>query len=94
MEEQIKRLTLQDGLQVGIKKLNSILSEVALLGLTDPNLLEQELLERVKANGNYVPPSAEDEYAASLLREYRSKYGETEEVREKSRVKPHKHTKG
>ena len=94
MEEQIKRLTLPDGLQVGIKKLNSVLSEVALLGLTDPKALMRELLERVKANGNYVPPSAEDEYAVSLLRVYQSKYGETEEVREKNRIKPHKHSKG
>ncbi len=96
MEEQIKKITLADGLQVGIKNLNIILSEVADLKLTDLQTLKQELLKRVKANHNYVPPSAKDEYTAALIRQYLRKYGETEEIRNRNRdtVEPHKHTKG
>ena len=96
MEEQIKKIALSDGLQVGIKKLNHILSEVAYLKLTDHQDLKQELLDRVRNNGNYVPPSAEDEYTAALMRQYLRKYGETEEIRNRNRdiVEPHKHTKG
>jgi hypothetical protein len=95
MEEQLKKMTLSDGLQVGIKNLDNTLREVAQLKLSDPQLLAQELLKRVQACGNYVPSSAEDEYAASLLREYLWKYGETEEIRDRNKVEPqHKHTKG
>ena len=96
MAEQIKKVTLSDGLQVGIKNLDSILSEIAQLKLGDSQLLSRELLERVKAGGTYVPSSAEGEYAAALMREYLKKYGETEEIRNRNRdiVEPHKHTKG
>ncbi|MFC1978452.1 hypothetical protein ACFLVP_00495 [Chloroflexota bacterium] len=91
---KIKKLTLLDGLQVGVKNLDNILSEVADLKLTDPQTLKQELLERVKACGSYVPASAEEEYSAGLLREYQWKYGETEEIRDRNKIEPHKHTKG
>ena len=96
MEEQIKKINLPDGLQVGIKNLDSILNEVAQLKLNEPQLLAQELLVRVEACGTYVPPSAKDEYAAALIRKYLSKYGETEEIRDRNRNKPepHKHTPG
>jgi hypothetical protein len=96
MDEQIKKITLAGGLQVGIKNLRIILSEVAELKLTDNQDLKQQLLDRVKDNGNYVPPSAENEYTAALIRQYLQKYGETEEIRNKNRdiVEPHKHTKG
>lgn len=96
MEEQIKKVILSDGLQVGIKNLDNILKEVAQLTLTDNEALKQEILKRVKDCNNYVPPSAEDEYAASLLREYLKKYGKTEEIRDRNsiRIEPHKHTKG
>ena len=96
MEEQIKKITLPDGLQAGIKNLDNILKEVAQMKLSDSQLLAQELLKRVQACGNYVPPSAEDEYAASLTREYLSKHGETEEIRDRNSIRPetHKHTPG
>jgi len=96
MEEQIKKITLTDGLQIGIKNLNSILSEVANLKLTDHQVLKQQLLDRVKDNGNYVPPGAKDEYTSALIRQYMQKYGETEEIRNRNRdiVEPHKHSKG
>ena len=96
MAEQIKKVTLSDGLQVGIKNLDSILSEMAQLNPGDSQLLSRELLERVKAGGTYVPSGAEGEYAAALMREYLKKYGETEEIRNRNRdiVEPHKHTKG
>ena len=96
MPDQIKKITLSDGLQVGIKNLDSILSEVAQRQISDLQLLAQKLLKRVRACGTYVPSSAEDEYVAALLRQYLRKYGETEEIRDKNRdiVEPHKHTKG
>ena len=96
MDEQIRKITLAGGLQVGIKNLNVILSEVADLKLTDPQALKQELLDKVRNNGNYVPPSAKDEYTAALMRQYLRKYGETEEIRNRNRdiPEPHKHTKG
>jgi hypothetical protein len=96
MEEQLKKMALSDGLQVGIKNLDNTLREVAQLKLSGLQLLSQELLNRVKACGNYVPSSAEDEYAASLLREYLKKYGETEEIRDRNSIKieSHKHTSG
>jgi len=96
MEEQVKKITLSDGLQVGIKNLDSILSEVAQLILTDTEALKQELIKRVEACGTYVPPSAKDEYAAALIRQYLRKYGETEEIRDRNstRIERHKHTKG
>ncbi|MBT3362205.1 MAG: hypothetical protein HN929_02425 [Chloroflexi bacterium] len=96
MGEQIKKIKLPDGLQIGIKNLDNILSEVAQLNLIDSQILKQILLEKVGDNSNYVPPSAKDEYATSLLREYLKKYGETEEIRDrnKDRVESHKHTPG
>jgi len=89
----IKKLTLPDGLQVGIKNLDNIISEVADLQLTDLQALAQELLRKVKACGNYVPPSTENEYSAALMREYQRKYGETEEIRHRNKAESHKHTK-
>lgn len=96
MEEQVKKITLSGGLQVGIKNLDNILREVAELTLTNTEDIKQELLEKIKVCGNYVPPSAEDEYAASFTREYLKKYGETEEIRDRNSIKiePHKHTSG
>jgi hypothetical protein len=91
---KIRKLTLLDGLQVGIKNLDRILSEVADLKIIDPQALKQELLEKVKARDNYVPPSAENEYSAALLREYQRQYGETKEIRDRNKIEPHKHTKG
>lgn len=81
---------------MGIKNLDNILKEVALLRHSDLQLVAQELLNRIEACGNYVPASAKDDYVAALIRQYLRKYGETEEIRNKNMdiVEPHKHTKG
>ncbi len=76
----IKKLTLPDGLQVGIKNLDTILREFAELKLTDTQSLKNELLERVKTC-NYVPSGAEYEYSAALLREYQRKFWGTRSIK-------------
>ena len=65
-KEIIKKLTLPEGLRVGISNLDNILREVAGLKITDTNTIKAELLGRVKTY-NYVPSSAEYEYSAALL---------------------------
>lgn len=73
----VKKIRLEDGLQVGIKNLDAILKEVAGLNLTDTGALKTELLQRVKAC-NYVASGAEREYAAALLQAYQRKFGSGE----------------
>ena len=77
MEVQIKKITLADGLQIGIKNLSNILREVAHLKLSDVKTIKQELLKRVEKSKNHVPHAARREYAEALMREYRNKYEET-----------------
>jgi hypothetical protein len=59
------------GLTVGIAMLDEVIREVQTLDLPTEPGIRDELLKRVKLN-NYIPKSAEDAYAAALLREYRS----------------------
>jgi len=59
------------GLIVGIAMLDEVIREVQDLGLLSEPEIRGELLKRVNLS-NYVPKSAEDAYAAALLREYRS----------------------
>jgi ethanolamine utilization microcompartment shell protein EutL len=65
----VKKLTLPDGSQVGIKNLENILKEVADVKLTDDSAIKKELLQRVKIY-NYVAPGAETDYSKALLSEY------------------------
>lgn len=58
------------GVKVGIVGLEEALAEVMKLGLTDEARIKKELLVRVRAN-NYIPRSAEEEYAAALYELYR-----------------------
>ena len=83
----IKKLRLPDGLSVGIKNLDGVLSEVAGLGLTDINSLKEALLAGVKA-ANYIPSGAEREYASALLREYRRKFEGDEGAGSDARRRP------
>ena len=75
--KNIKKLSLPDGFWVGIKNLDNSIREVANLKLADAKAIKRELLKRVEAC-NYVAPSAEDEYAKALYREYQQKFGEFE----------------
>lgn len=82
----IRKLTLLDGLQVGIINLDGILSEVAGMKLNDIRAIETELLKKVKAC-NYIPSGAENDYSSALLREYEFKFKTSED---KTRVEPKK----
>ena len=67
------------GKSVAIAGLEIILAEVVSLQIVEEKLLKTELLRRVQAS-NYVPASAEEEYAEALLREYKKILGQ--EVKE------------
>lgn len=73
-EVPTRGLTFLDGSRVGIANLDKILEDVVALRFIDPMSIRRELLERVKAC-NYVPRSAEGEYAAALFRDYQEKTG-------------------
>jgi hypothetical protein len=66
-----KRLFI-DGVQVGISNLDSIMGEVASLGLQDDETIMGELLARV-GEYNFVPQEAKKDYAIALLKEYRNR---------------------
>jgi small redox-active disulfide protein 2 len=63
------------GKSVGIAGLGAILREVVALQIGEEELLKAELLRRVR-RGNYVPASAEAEYAEAILREYNKRLGQ------------------
>ena len=66
---KVRRITLSNGVQIGIVGLDSVLFEVKSLGRTDELGIKAEMLGRVKAN-NYIPTNAEADYAEALYREY------------------------
>jgi len=70
----VKKLTLPNGIQVGIVNLESILKEVADLKLAADDAVKKELLKRVKIY-NYVAPAADNDYSEALLKEYKRQYG-------------------
>ncbi len=70
----VKKLTLRDGVQVGIRNLDNILKEVADRKLVDAKTIKEELLKRVKIH-NYVASGAETDYSAALFQEYRRQFG-------------------
>ncbi len=74
-----RKLTLPDGFQVGIINFEQILKEVAELKLTDSTAIEAALLKRT-AVYNYIPSSAESEYAAALYKEYKQVIESTREA--------------
>ncbi len=71
----VQRLTLTDGLQVGILHLDNIIKDVADLKLTDVETIKGELLNRVKIH-SYVAPVAETDYSAALFQEYSRQLGD------------------
>lgn len=68
-----KKVTLPDGLQVGIINLDTIIKEVIELKLTDNGAIKKELLERAKFH-NYIASNAEYDYSAALFGEYRRQF--------------------
>jgi hypothetical protein len=73
MNINMRKLTLPDGLQVGILNLDRILQEVSDLSLSDTQDIGTELIDRVK-QCNYVARSVEKEYVSALIHEYRKKF--------------------
>ncbi len=72
----VQKLTLPNGLQVGILNLDNIIKDVADLKLSDVETIKGELLKRVKIH-SYVASGAETDYSAALLQEYRRQLGES-----------------
>ena len=70
----VKKLTLPNGIQVGIVDLESIIKEVADLKLAADDAVKKELLKRVKIY-NYVAPAVDNDYSEALLKEYKRQYG-------------------
>jgi len=67
--KKVQKITLSNGVQIGIVGLDCVLFEVKNLGRTDEPGIKAEMLGRVKAH-NYVPRNAEEDYAEALYREY------------------------
>ena len=70
----VQKLTLPDGIQVGILNLDNIIKDVADLKLTDVETIKEELLKRVKIH-SYVASDTETDYSAALFQEYRRQLG-------------------
>ena len=87
----VKKITLPDGFRVGIVNLDGILSKVAELNLSDTGAIKKELV-KFATEDNYIPKSAEHEYAAALFEEYRRKF--MPETKNTIQIERHKHTPG
>ena len=87
----VKKIALPDGLRVGIVNLDGILSRVAELNINDTGALKKELI-KLAAEDNYIPGSAEREYAAALFEEYRRKF--MPDTKSTIQIERHKHTPG
>lgn len=61
--------------KVGISDLDPALVEVRQLGLTDPEQITAEILQRIRKS-NYIPGAAEANYGRAVLGAYRRLSGE------------------
>lgn len=59
-----------NGKEIGIDKLDSIISQVRAMNLADEQTIVEELLKRTREH-NYVPTSRAKDYGEALLQEYR-----------------------
>lgn len=59
------------GVVIGITMLDDVMREIRSMNFPDEKSISDDLLKRVKIY-NYVPPRAEEQYRAALLREYRT----------------------
>ena len=67
--KMVKKLNI-GGTLIGISMCDEIIAEVSHIGLNDEKEIAKELLKRVKMY-NYVTPQAENEYADTMLNEYK-----------------------
>jgi hypothetical protein len=65
---RIRRVNVE-GTPVGFAMLDSVIAEVAALGLPSEVKIRDALITRVKIY-NYVPPGAVERYADALMKEY------------------------
>ncbi len=77
MSDDVKMVCV-GGQRVGIMGLQTSFEEVKAQGAQSDEQVKDELIARVKKN-NYIPPSAENEYAAALADEYKRFLGMTVE---------------
>jgi predicted transcriptional regulator len=68
LQRQSRQIVIDDK-PVGIVRLDEVLSEVRALGLSQETEIRAALVQRV-AEFNYIPPSAGEAYATSLLAEF------------------------
>ncbi|UCC16555.1 MAG: hypothetical protein JSU58_09330 [Dehalococcoidales bacterium] len=84
----IRKITLPDGLQVGIRDLDNILQEIADLSLSDTEDIGKELIDRIKTC-NYVATGAEKDYVSALIHEYQKKFSPEKVSHRIDPKKPH-----
>jgi hypothetical protein len=67
-----------DDTQVGVMGLDDIMAELYAGGRKPTEKTAEEIIERLEAKSNYIPPSerARKEYAYILLNEYRAYFKE------------------
>jgi hypothetical protein len=67
-----------DDTQVGVMGLDGIMAELYAEGRKPTDETAEEIVERLEAKSNYIPPSerARKEYAYILLNEYRAYFKE------------------
>jgi hypothetical protein len=66
--QQVRQIMV-DKKPVGIVRLDETISEVRVLGLSQDTEIKAALMPRI-ARYNYIPPSAGDDYAKSVLAEF------------------------
>jgi len=70
---KVKRIFL-DGTPIGISRFDEIIKEVASLDLEDEVQIKNELIVRIKKY-NYVPSTAEEDYAEAAFEVYQATLG-------------------
>jgi len=68
----VARIIKVANVEAGLIGLDQALHNVHSAGVTDDEMIKQELLRWVRDFGNYVSPSREQDYGQALLREYKS----------------------
>jgi len=73
MSEEVTTVTI-GGMKIGLIGLSEIFATLKQMNLSDESKMKSQLLEQVRAQ-NYVPDSRADDYAQTLLREYKKFVG-------------------
>jgi hypothetical protein len=74
-KQEVSRIHLPGGLEVGLSGLAQALEEVKALHGSPDEVIAQALIARLRTQ-NYIPAAAEPAYRQALLREYRKFLGE------------------